>query len=57
MPKIKIAQRKKTAKERVLELREKSKSKKNKGEKLTVKDLEDRLEALEDAVFTPDHES
>lgn len=54
MPKIKIGQKRKSKREELVERmrknRKKSKEKKDSGSKTTVADLEERIEALEDAL-------
>ncbi len=50
MPKVKIGERRKTAMEKLEEVRQKQKRKKGKRESLTMKDLEERLEAVEQAL-------
>lgn len=55
MPEIKISNKQKTAKEQLREIRDQQKAKKAGGKKLTIADLETRLEALEGTVLN--HES
>lgn len=50
MPKIKTGERRKTAMEKLEEVRQKQKEKQNQGKNLTMKDLEERLEAVEQAL-------
>jgi len=51
MPKIKSVQRKKTVDERIKELQDQAKNKKDEGRKLTVAELEERINLLEQRVF------
>lgn len=51
MPKIEVGERRKTARERLKEIRQMQQDKQGRGQKLTVADLVERVEALEAVVL------
>ena len=51
MPKIETALREKTAKEKLQELKEQAASKRAKSQKITLAELEERVEAIEDILI------